>query len=1008
MFGSSFGSTSAPASKLPVWGSSSSTNGGSTLTSGSVFGKPFGSGTATNAPAFGQSSFGSAASPAFGSSTPLGGSNAVAASGTASSFGASKPAFGSATALGATGGFGAVGGLGKNTSPWAAGDTQNAPESAINKPADPFRTAANASTGFGAFADKSSGFGSLGTSTTSAISGFGSAGQASTAPLFGAKASVTAPQPGQTSIFGSGGKLGSSAVPSFGAPSNLGTAKAWGASSDSNTFGAGLFGRTATPTQEKDDDMMDDGTPVASAPPSTGANSVEFSQGLNGTAGGFVLNSSFKAGAASKPEAAKLDGNNFMGTGFGQALQLTQTDETPSTPIKQEPVTTPRLEEPSTTPASVPPQPSKLNTGIFGVGPGSQKMLFPPVAATADSGNAKVDAASIVPEPAPLPPSPQLSASTVVPEPAPLPPSPKLGKAQDEDYSPAGSPPVDLGAPGDSPLSSTRSITSEEGLVDDAPLPPDFVSQPTSSTESTKVTESPQLPSIPGPGTSKVEPSLGAKSAPMWSFPKLAAPAQLSIGGSVSGIPSPTPASATKPPMLFQPPTAGNNSPRSPSPVRNQQAVGKNLSGFPSPTRGTSQLFSSTPTSTPSLKPSSRIAVAPPSPLARQMSLTTARAEPGPDASYLNDDEDERIRAELAETVKPTKRLEPFIAHQDYVGKVAGQGVPAQIEKVYRDINSMIDTLGLNARSLNAFIMGHSEMFADGGREKEHLEKEDDWCLIEIEDLAIVQKDISTHLDAERPQDVGQKITELQALQKELIGLRARNYGIQMVLRERSNPEELSTSRFASVLSPEQSAVLGDLRKQFSSLQKNLAKAEDAASLLAAKLAAREVGPGTGRAVPTVEAVVNTISKMTRMAEQKRGDLDVIEHQMRRLRFRPGAATFEDLDIGLEALSLGESTGNRDGSVFATPPSSRTNKTPGTYQLSYEDDTPSASPSPAREKGFRSSLTASARARARQGDTRANVSEEDIDAFKARRERRKNVLGVLRKKIAERDGAEQQ
>ena len=39
--------------------------------------------------------------------------------------------------------------------------------------------------------------------------------------------------------------------------------------------------------------------------------------------------------------------------------------------------------------------------------------------------------------------------------------------------------------------------------------------------------------------------------------------------------------------------------------------------------------------------------------------------------------------------------------------------LPGQIERVYRDINSMIDTLGLNGRSLKAFIKGHKLLYRD-------------------------------------------------------------------------------------------------------------------------------------------------------------------------------------------------------------------------------------------------------------------------------------------------------
>ena len=98
----------------------------------------------------------------------------------------------------------------------------------------------------------------------------------------------------------------------------------------------------------------------------------------------------------------------------------------------------------------------------------------------------------------------------------------------------------------------------------------------------------------------------------------------------------------------------------------------------------------------------------------------------------LSDREDEKVREELDTEVEATTTLAPFLAHQDYVGNINKPGIPGQIEKVYRDINSMVDTLGLNARSLQAFIKGHEEMYKDGGRSGEDLEDADDWVLIEI------------------------------------------------------------------------------------------------------------------------------------------------------------------------------------------------------------------------------------------------------------------------------------
>ena len=65
-----------------------------------------------------------------------------------------------------------------------------------------------------------------------------------------------------------------------------------------------------------------------------------------------------------------------------------------------------------------------------------------------------------------------------------------------------------------------------------------------------------------------------------------------------------------------------------------------------------------------------------------------------PDAGELSDEEDVRVRELLASEVEPSMDLEPFIAHQDYVGRVNKLGIAGQIEKVFRDINSMIDTDG--------------------------------------------------------------------------------------------------------------------------------------------------------------------------------------------------------------------------------------------------------------------------------------------------------------------------
>src|SRR5690606_28171939 len=100
----------------------------------------------------------------------------------------------------------------------------------------------------------------------------------------------------------------------------------------------------------------------------------------------------------------------------------------------------------------------------------------------------------------------------------------------------------------------------------------------------------------------------------------------------------------------------------------------------------------------------------------------------------LVDEEDDELRQFLESEPEPTLTLNEFVAHAD-VAPPAQDSVPAQVEAVYRDINSMIDTLGLNAHSLKAFILGHSSRPDESPhpKEKEDLVDPDGWVLCELE-----------------------------------------------------------------------------------------------------------------------------------------------------------------------------------------------------------------------------------------------------------------------------------
>ena len=280
------------------------------------------------------------------------------------------------------------------------------------------------------------------------------------------------------------------------------------------------------------------------------------------------------------------------------------------------------------------------------------------------------------------------------------------------------------------------------------------------------------------------------------------------------------------------------------------------------------------------------------------------------EAQLLIDEEDDAIQRLLQAPIEPTLTLDEFIAHTGAAAP-AGDSIPAQVEAVYRDINSMIDTLGLNARSLACFIQGHRQY---GHKEavKKDLASPDDWTLDEIEGLNyIIKRDLSDALRAAEVDDVGEKLRRCAELQRELTRDRNKQADLKKIIDARLDPDQAVANR-ALPLSAEQAAQQNDLRRDFARFTKLLAEAEEGLTLLKAKLVSAGSGPGSKSGpAPTIEAVVRTITKMTNMVEKRSGDIDVLENQMRKLRLGSAAAS------------------SREGSPFA-PTASTMSTTPVT------------------------------------------------------------------------------
>ncbi|CAC9890768.1 unnamed protein product [Aureobasidium pullulans] len=453
-----------------------------------------------------------------------------------------------------------------------------------------------------------------------------------------------------------------------------------------------------------------------------------------------------------------------------------------------------------------------------------------------------------------------------------------------------------------------------------------------------------------------------------------------------SPIPSTTPAGLPKGPF-FAPPSKTQESPRSPSPIRPSSHT---PAGLPASKQH------SKPITVPSMKGHSRSH-------SRPSSTQRSESPQVPDAGELSDEEDVRVRELLASEVEPSMDLEPFVAHQDYVGRVNKLGIAGQIEKVYRDINSMIDTLGLNARTLESFVKGHETQYKQAGRERSDLEQAEEWCLVEINDLGVVQKEIGDDLEAGKVDSVPQKLEELADLQKDATRLRTRTVEMRKQIGARADPQQRATHR-ASPLNNEAQMQQNELREGVAKVQKLLQDAEEALSVLRADLAAAPSQGSAAQRVPTVEAVTNTIMKMTAMIEQKSGDVDVLEAQIRRL---PGGIANLNISDSNEDLlrssvrSVRPLERSTSGNLFGTPPATRGKNavSNGATPLGISGMLGRFGGSLRRDNGDaefgRSSLMLDGTPRRKMAD----ISLEEVRRYQDRAAQRKRVLAALKRTV---------
>ena len=156
----------------------------------------------------------------------------------------------------------------------------------------------------------------------------------------------------------------------------------------------------------------------------------------------------------------------------------------------------------------------------------------------------------------------------------------------------------------------------------------------------------------------------------------------------------------------------------------------------------------------------------------------------------------------------------------------------------------MIDTLGLNAQSLKAFVKGHEQLYKDSGRERADLE-DDDWCLIETTELKKIEDDISEQLVKGKTQDIPGKLNECRELQKGVTILQTKGNNISRIIDTKSDPQAIKSIRSVP-LRLDQANQQYKLRKKVTRFQKLLTEAEENITMLRAQLASREGSNGRG------------------------------------------------------------------------------------------------------------------------------------------------------------------
>ncbi len=151
------------------------------------------------------------------------------------------------------------------------------------------------------------------------------------------------------------------------------------------------------------------------------------------------------------------------------------------------------------------------------------------------------------------------------------------------------------------------------------------------------------------------------------------------------------------------------------------------------------------------------------------------QSEPSEDEEWA-DPEGDALRAKLEADVPPTRTVPQFLAHRDFAGRDRYSGVGGEIERLYLDIDAMVNALGVNAKHFKAFLQGHGEPAKEEGRSVKDLESEGDWCLVEVPELERMEDELEEELEEGRIQDVSKMKELCHAIRDEIVKRKSKTW----------------------------------------------------------------------------------------------------------------------------------------------------------------------------------------------------------------------------------------